>query len=137
MTARVNRFGSTLVSVSPVKSTGTLSIACLGLIDKFNGIRAIARTGYMENNLSDVSYEAILHHRSSACGFWINLEGSSSSSTDFLDLLSVQIDGILLKPMENWSWCSSSGLLTVNMMTVPLKTSVEDTFCIRINISRL
>jgi hypothetical protein len=132
MTARVSPFGSTLVSVSPIISTGIFSIACLGLIDKFNGTKAIAKTNYVERDIYDYSYEATLYQRSSACGFWIHLE----NSTSLLDLLSVQMDGVVLEPMKDWHWCSASGLLITNMMAVSLEASLEDTFRIQINVGR-
>lgn len=136
ITARVSPFGSTIISVSPVKSTDILSIACLGLIDKFNGTRAIASTSYMEDDTSYASYEAILYHRSSACGFWVHIEDPTSSSTSLLDLLSVQMDGVVLKATKDWNWCLSTGLLVVNMMAISLEASSEDTFCIRISVQQ-
>ncbi|GAA5807534.1 hypothetical protein MFLAVUS_000897 [Mucor flavus] len=94
MSVRVKGFESCLVSISAIQSFGSISAACLGLIDKFNGIASISRTIFKEY------YEAHLTHRSSCCAFWINTKPNQ-----------VVLDGQVLDPGRDWKWDNRTGLL--------------------------
>lgn len=128
MMARVSSYGSTLVSVSTVQCTGLLSMACLGLIDKFNGNVCILHTSMVqyEEQLSSqwyATFEALLSHRSSSCGFWIKTHecfkrrGSKMVSVGLIPGR-VRVDGYTIHS-KNWTWCSSRGLLIVDMLAAP------------------
>lgn len=128
MMARVGSYGSTLVSVSTVQCTGFLSMACLGLVDKFNGNVCILHTSLVqyEERLSSqwyATFEALLSHRSSSCGFWIKSHERfkrRSSRMVSVGLIPgrVRVDGYTLHA-KDWTWCSSRGLLIVDMLAAP------------------
>lgn len=115
MSVRVKGLESCLVSISAIRSLGDVSVACLGLIDKFNGIASISQTSLGQH------YEAHLTHRSSRCAFWINTKPAK-----------VLLDNQILKPSIEWNWDSNTGLLQLDMMVVPLNITTDDAFCIKI-----
>ncbi|KAG2235893.1 hypothetical protein INT48_008196 [Thamnidium elegans] len=115
MSVRVKGFESCLVSISTIQSLGNTSVACLGLIDKFNGTVSISQT------ILQQCYEAYLTHRSSCCAFWINTKPNQ-----------VVLDGQILDPGVNWKWDNNTGLLQLDMMVVPLDITTSDTFCVQI-----
>ncbi|KAL9556851.1 hypothetical protein MBANPS3_001673 [Mucor bainieri] len=128
MMARVSSYGATLVSLNTVQCTGLLSMACLGLLDKFNGNVCIVHTSMVqyEAPLSCqwyATFEAHLSHRSSSCGFWIKTHDSlkrRNSKMVSVGLLPgrVRVDDYTLDA-KDWTWSSSNGLLTVDMLAVP------------------
>jgi hypothetical protein len=131
---RVGRMESSLVSVSYVRSVGILSLACLGLTDKFNGTKAILQTSITKRNDSHIIYEARLSHRSSSCGFWIKAR-ESSSIVKRLTPKEVALDNQMLRRGLDWNWYEDTGILKVNMTAVPLNTMDNDTsFCIQIHL---
>ncbi|KAK4521759.1 Mitochondrial porin [Mucor velutinosus] len=125
MMARVSSYGSTLVSVSTVQCAGLLSMACLGLTDKFNGNVCILHTSMVqyEARLSCpwyATFEAHLSHRSSSCGFWVKTHESLRRRNSRIVLVGlipgrVRVDGYTLNT-KDWTWCSSNGVLTVDML---------------------
>lgn len=117
MSVRVKGFESCLVSISAIQSLGSISVACLGLIDKFNGTASISQTIFKEY------YEAHLSHRSSCCAFWINTKPNQ-----------VVLDGQVLDPGRDWKWDDRTGLLQLDMMVVPLDITTSYTFCVKIYI---
>ncbi|KAI8645622.1 glycoside hydrolase superfamily [Parasitella parasitica] len=145
LVARVRSFGSTLVSVSTVQFTGLLSMACLGLIDKFNGTVCILHTEIIQHDQPChwyATFVAHLSHQSSACGFWIKTHDSSKrkNSSILVGLAPdrVRIDNRILDP-KDWNWCLSAGLLTVDMMSVPSNThrgasTIDKIFIIQIDV---
>lgn len=109
---RVKGLASSLVSISPIHLLGTFSVACLGLIDKFNGTSAIFQT------TSNDDYKVLLTHRG-CCGFWMDKKPER-----------VMFDNQLV----NIDWNEKIGLLKIDMMVVPLHVTTDDLFCIRITI---
>lgn len=148
MMARISSFGSTLVSISTIQCAGLLSMACLGLIDKFNGTIPILHT---EIRLYDqpcrwyATFEARLSHRSSSCGFWIKTRNSlrkrRNSRIASVGLVPdrVRIDNYT-SDAKDWTWCSSSGLLVINMLAVPLTDNSldkdTDEFIVQIDLKK-
>ncbi|GAN08591.1 glycoside hydrolase family 36 protein [Mucor ambiguus] len=128
MMARVGSYGSALVSVSTIQCAGLLSMACLGLLDKFNGIVCILHTSMVQYEASlscqwYATFEAHLSHRSSSCGFWIKTHSSLKRRNPGMVLVGltpgrVRVDGYTLDA-TNWTWSSSNGLLTVDMLAAP------------------
>lgn len=112
LSVRVKGLSSCLVSISPIHSLGPFSISCLGLIDKFNGIRAVFKS------TCDDDFEVQLTHRG-CCGFWMDIKPKKVVLEDQL----VKID-----------WSEKDGLLKVDMMVVPLNLTSNDLFSIRISI---
>ncbi|KAG2197051.1 hypothetical protein INT47_009767 [Mucor saturninus] len=108
MSVRVEGFTSCLISLSPVMERKRFSIACLGLIDKFNGTRAIDKI--------DEDDQVWLTHRG-LCGFWMDKRPEG-----------VKVDGHTV----DFDWNEVNGLLKVNMMLVPLHITDHDLFCISI-----
>jgi hypothetical protein len=135
LSVRVGSFGSCLVSVSPVRSWGAVSVSCLGLIDKYNGTRAILKTRLVEVNqeLCDI-FEAELSHRSASCGFWIasNVWSCCRYKTT---PRRVFVDDMELKTSD-WSWSPETGLLVVNMMNIPLDALNNDYFTLHNHITK-
>lgn len=120
---RVQGLGCSLVSISHVRSVGAVSIACLGLIDKYNGTRAISHTSLIKHQPGHIKYEAHLTHRSSFCGFWVKSQ---------VALKKIALDTQVLRPDVDWTYDSMTGLLKVDMMAVALDITSENTFCIQI-----
>jgi hypothetical protein len=147
MMARISSFGSTLVSVSTIQCKGLLSMACLGLIDKFNGTIPILHTDirlYDQPCRWYAIFEARLSHKSSSCGFWIKTYDNlrrTNWKTVSVGLVPdrVRIDNYT-SGAKNWTWCSSSGLLIVNMLAAPLTDNNldkdNDEFIIQIDLKK-
>ncbi|CEP15127.1 hypothetical protein [Parasitella parasitica] len=146
--ARVRGFESTLVSVSTVRCNGLLSMACLGLIDKFNSTVCILHTEIIQYGQSSpwyATFVAHLSHQSSACGFWIKTHDSPKRKD--LDLCiglvpeRVSVDNHILDP-KGWHWCISTGLLTVDMKSAPsdndsrCRASNDDVYIVRIDVKQ-
>ncbi|KAI8891141.1 glycoside hydrolase family 36 protein [Backusella circina FSU 941] len=136
LSVRVGAFGSSLVSVSPVRSLGAISASCLGLIDKYNSTRAILKTRLVEVNrgLCDL-FEAELSHRSASCGFWIASNVWSCCSYKVTPTKAF-VDDMELKTSD-WSWSPETGLLVVNMMHTPLNAVDNDYFTVKIHITSI
>lgn len=115
MSVRIKGLESCLVSISAIRSLGTISVACLGLIDKFNGTASILKTSLNQH------YEVHLTHRSSCCAFWINTKPRQ-----------VVLDGQSLKLGIDWKWNKNNGLLLLDMMVIHLEVITDDTFCVQI-----
>ncbi|RCI06300.1 hypothetical protein CU098_013424 [Rhizopus stolonifer] len=130
MTARVCKMGSTLVCISQVKTMGLLLAACLGLIDKFNSVKAIKRTTIYKSADKETVFEVQLSHRSKCFGYWIK----PLTEKVKIKLTKVCLDGIILKSNRDWNWCLKSNLLKVNMMAVPLEKVKGDTFDLKVHI---
>lgn len=147
MMARISSFGSTLVSISTVQCAGLLSMACLGLIDKFNGTVPILHT---EIRLYDqpcrwyATFETRLSHKSSSCGFWIKTYDGLRRSNSKIVSVGLVPDRVRIdnhtSGAKDWTWCSSSGLLIINMLAVPLTdNSLEkniDEFIVQIDLKK-
>ncbi|KAL7317410.1 hypothetical protein PS15m_003773 [Mucor circinelloides] len=124
--ARVSSFGSTLVSVSTVQCAGLLSMACLGLIDKFNGTVCILHTGIVQHEPPCqwyATFEVHLSHKSASAAFWIKTHDSLKRRRSRMVSVGlipgrVRVDDCTLDT-KDWTWCSHNGLLTVNMLAVP------------------
>ncbi|KAI7907079.1 raffinose synthase or seed imbibition protein Sip1-domain-containing protein [Cokeromyces recurvatus] len=141
ITVKVDGFGTSLVSISPIRSLGYLSVACLGLMDKFNGTKAILKTDLVKASNNSSCYYAIykawLSHRSASCGFWIGREKSVTKHChSHLRMIPQRVfmDGTLLNSTKDWSWSAENELLTVNMMNISLDVSSTDYFYIQIDI---
>jgi hypothetical protein len=140
---RVAGFGSSLISISCTKSLKCISIACLGLLDKLNGSRAILKTKMVELNHSSakdgfsVKYSARLSHKSKSCGFWISKCSTSNDILESRDIIvaKVVLDKHVLISDKDWHWNKSSNLLTVNMLSVSSYASDTDYFLIEIFIN--
>lgn len=140
---RVAGFGSSLVSISCTKSVKCISIACLGLLDKFNGSRAILKTKMVELNHSStkgsfsVKYSARLSHKSKSCGFWISKCSISNEILESRDMIiaKVDLDKHELTSDKDWHWNKSSNLLTVNMLNISSDARDTDYFLIEIFIN--
>lgn len=108
----VKGLSSCLVSLSPVEKGKDFSVACLGLIDKFNGTKAISKTRHEDNG----EYQVWLTHRG-CCGFWLDRQPKS-----------VKVDDQKVEVC----WNEVNGLLTVDMTIVSLHVTKEDLFYISI-----
>ena len=128
ISVRVAGFSSSLLSLSYVQTLGELSVACLGLIDKLNGTRAIFQTRLkrLKHNTSYAEYEALLTHRSNYCAFWLN----SSTRSKPLEPQQVLMDGRKVI----WNYSKETGILKIDMMSVGLDASTDNTFKIHIII---
>ncbi|OAD09130.1 glycoside hydrolase family 36 protein [Mucor lusitanicus CBS 277.49] len=131
MMARVSGYGSTLVSVSTVQCAGLLSMACLGLLDKFNGTVCIVYTSMVQYQAQQqqpscpwyATFEAHLSHKSESCGFWVKTHDSLKKRNSRMVSVGlvpgrVRVDGYALDA-THWTWCASTGLLTVDMLAAP------------------
>lgn len=142
---RVAGYGSTLISISCTKSLGNISVACLGLLDKLNGTRAILKTEFSElkqHSVKDeyyMTYRAYLSHKSKLCGFWISkgnvyhTEYNRDKEED-PTIKKIWVDSCELDSSKDWHWNKSNGLLTVNMLGVPLSSSNLSYFVIEIHM---
>lgn len=132
LVARVDGMGSTVITLSPVCSLGLLSIACLGLIDKLNGTKAIVQTRQIEEQETDYyHYQCVLSHRSERCGVW--MKSINPKKADFIPR-TVKLDD---EVMKDWSWDKETGLLVANMTAVPLDISTQDNFTIDIYLEKI
>lgn len=119
ISVRVAGRSSTLVSFSHVQTLDMLSIACLGLVDKFNGTRCIKSTKIKKGTDDFAVYEAFLSHRSSQCGFWIN--SSTTRSLKALVIPSrITLDNQELIRGKDWHYNCETHFLCVDMTTVDL-----------------
>lgn len=133
MVCRVNSVS--LVSISPVSALGLLSIACLGLVDKFNGTKAILQTKLTSVGVSGYNYRCLLSHRSQRCGFL--MKSVNSKKATFIPR-SVALENS--KPAvlgKDWTWDEEKGLVVIDMTSVPLDSSTNDYFTINIKIEKI
>jgi hypothetical protein len=140
----VNGFESSLIAVCCTHSIGSISAACLGLIDKMNGTRAILKTRLIPiTNTSlgclNAKFEAYLSHKSQSCGFWIStcheeIRSQTENRQASLCIKRVLIDGFEVGAGSHWTFESSSGLLKVNMLDASSSTSEYDYYLVQVFI---
>lgn len=128
ISVRVASRSSSLVSFSHVQTLDMLSIACLGLVDKFNGTRCIKSTKIKRGTDNFAVYEAFLSHRSSQCGFWINSSTTTRSLKPLVIPSRITLDNQELIPGKDWHYNCESHFLCVDMTAVDLSYhfSTED-----------
>lgn len=135
MVLRVAGMGSSVVSLSPLSSMGLLSTACLGLVDKLNGTKAIVETKQIvELQEGNYMYHCSLSHRSKQCGFW--LKSMNPRKAEFIPR-QVQLDDQALDEKKDWTWDRQTGILMVDMQSVALDISSVDNFSIDIYIDKI
>ncbi|CEI88368.1 hypothetical protein RMCBS344292_02759 [Rhizopus microsporus] len=140
----INGFESSLISVCCTHSIGSISVACLGLIDKMNGTRAILKTRLLPMTSASLSclnakFEAYLSHMSQSCGFWITTcheeAGCQTENRQAsLCIKRVLIDGFEMSAGSHWTFESSSGLLKVNMLDASSSTFEYDYYLVQVFI---
>ncbi|KAG1172996.1 hypothetical protein G6F71_005969 [Rhizopus microsporus] len=140
----INGFESSLIAVCCTHSIGSISAACLGLIDKMNGTRAILKTRLIPMASTSLGclnakFEAYLSHKSQSCGFWIaTCHKEAGCQTEnrqaSLCIKRVLIDGFEMSAGSHWTFETSSGLLKVNMLNTSSSTFEYDYYFVQVFI---
>lgn len=140
----INGFESSLIAVCCTHSIGSISAACLGLIDKMNGTRAILKTRLIPMASTSLGclnakFEAYLSHKSQSCGFWIaTCHKEAGCQTEnrqaSLCIKRVLIDGFEMSAGSHWTFETSSGLLKVNMLNTSSSAFEYDYYFVQVFI---
>ncbi|KAI8374754.1 glycoside hydrolase superfamily [Radiomyces spectabilis] len=99
--------GCTMLSLCPIATLPHLSLstACLGLVDKYNGICAIQSSQLLSVTETKAEFRVLLTHKSQQCGFWIDLPWSCTR-VDF---------GGQIAPTDSWVWDNALRVLLIDM----------------------